>query len=226
MLTDVVALNSWNLPVGLPADISSMIMKVDLSSLSQCITWDGVGSPISKTFSKSFYSNLDDIGWAKFIWHKGSALRYASYTWMAMHRKLKIADLLILKGIPVSSSCSFCVSNWESHSHLYFECDFTFRTLTALLPSLGIFYLRPNLHQVYDFLSNIRHFSSFDSHFCYLTISVIVYWIWRERNGRKFSSLRKNQSEMMAVIIQAIRAKVIKWKHYDTLKVNFKEILD
>ncbi|PKU77611.1 hypothetical protein MA16_Dca012683 [Dendrobium catenatum] len=226
MLTDVVASNAWNLPLDLPTDITTLVMKVDLGSLAQCITWDGVDSPISKTFYKRFYSNLDDIGWAKFIWHKGYALRYASYTWMAMHRKLKTADLLILKGIPVSSSCSFCDANWESHSHLYFECDFTFRILIALLPPLGSFYLRPNLHQVYDFLSNIRHFSSFDLQFCYLTISVIVYWIWRERNGRKFASLRKNHSELKAVIIQAIRAKAIKWKYYDSLKLHFKDILD
>ncbi|PKU60898.1 Putative ribonuclease H protein [Dendrobium catenatum] len=225
MITDVMANNTWNLPLAIPEEIASTVMRIDLSSLPHCISWDGVASPNNKTFSKLFYSNLEDIGWAKFIWHKGYALRYASYSWMAMHRKLKTADLLILKGIPVVSSCSFCDATWENHAHLYFECDFTFSLLSALLPSLRNFYLRPNLHQVYDFLGSMRHFSSLELNFCYLTISVTVYWIWRERNGRKFASLTKNISELKEVITQAIRAKVINWKHYDSLKLHFQEIL-
>ncbi|PKU64698.1 hypothetical protein MA16_Dca017640 [Dendrobium catenatum] len=225
-LSDVFALDNWILPAGLPADIASQILLVNFSSMPNTINWDGVVSPSRFIFSKSYFSFMDDVNWAKFVWTKGYALRYACYVWMALQSKLKTADQLIFRGISVSAACSFCASNRESHSHLFFECDFSFNIITALFPVMKSFYLRPNLLQVYDFLSSIRDFNKIDVQFCFLVISILVYWIWRERNGRKFSSLRRNNIELLRVIIHAIRAKVINWKHYDRLKDKFKEILD
>ncbi|PKU60948.1 Putative ribonuclease H protein [Dendrobium catenatum] len=225
-LKEVISNNLWTLPEGIPGDIILKIMTVELSSKTHTVYWLGAVSQTLNNFSKFYFSDMEDVSWAKYIWHKGFALRYASYAWMAILRKLKTADLLLSRGISVTAECSFCSYSRECHSHLFFECDFSFKLITELIPALENFYLRPNLFQVYEFLSNSGCYSRAELNFCFLAIAVLVYWIWRERNSRRFSNTWKGHSELKEVISQAIHAKTVKWKNYDSLKDRFSAILD
>ncbi|XP_028549775.1 uncharacterized protein LOC114579444 [Dendrobium catenatum] len=225
---DFISSNGWNLPDYIPASIKSIISNLLIVREGPVLTWNSrtvTSCPNNRTFSELFHSNLEDVPWFKFIWHKGYALWYASYSWMAIQRKLKMADILNLRGIPLNPNCSFCLGNLESHSHVYFECDYSFLLLTALFPDLVKFYLRPNLMQVFDIFGSYRNFTKVDRNFCYFVMAILVYHLWRERNNRRFSSVWRSPSELKNVIIHAIEAKASNWRHYDSLKNHFKEIL-
>lgn len=87
------------------------------------------------------------------------------------------------------------------------------------------FYLRPNLLQVFEFFGSYRNFTKVDKNLCYFTVAVLVYFLRRERNNRRFFGVWRRPDELKRVIIHAICAKARNWRHYDLLKEHFGEIL-
>ncbi|PKU85081.1 hypothetical protein MA16_Dca018195 [Dendrobium catenatum] len=144
---------------------------------------------------------------------------------MAILGKLKCADSLIRRGLQVNPLCNFCSGHSETHSHLFFGCDFTFGVLTKLLPATNAYYLRPNLFQVYDFMWNNANLAVLEKKFASLAISSIVYFLWRERNQRRFSDVRKSINQVCDDICVAVCAKVKNWNNHDSLDGKFGETL-
>ncbi|KAI0524788.1 hypothetical protein KFK09_004174 [Dendrobium nobile] len=219
--------DKWVLPDVFPPEIYYVISSIDILEEQPVITWEGSPSPPppNKKIMASFHDNFDDVAWCKFIWHKGHALRYSCYAWMALIGKLKTSDNLITRGIMVAGHCSFCCDHLENHSHIFFECDYTFSILTDLIPVTGMFNLRPNLMQVLNFFDNMHDYSRRDKCFCYLTLATIIYFTWRERNCRIFSNVWNSPGKVKFDIINAVRAKTINWNGIDNLKDKFVNIL-
>ncbi|XP_020688157.1 uncharacterized protein LOC110103692, partial [Dendrobium catenatum] len=204
---EFISNGAWILPDGWPLDIKRKILSISVEEVYG-VDWAGFSKPSFKNFTSQFYDNLDDVSWFKFIWHKQNALRYACYAWMAINGKLKCADKLIVRGIPASPICDFCRGHNESHSHLFFSCDFTFSVISSLLPALNCFYFRPNLYQAFDYFNCNANFNAMEKNCCFLAISVAVYYLWRERNVRRFSNSWNSPDYLKTVISSAIRAKI------------------
>ncbi|XP_020679888.1 uncharacterized protein LOC110097698 [Dendrobium catenatum] len=218
--------NNWVIPDCIPIEVKDSIVKTVIDEdCKPSILWQYKQNPISINFLDLFHANLEDVAWNKFIWHKGFALRFACFTWMALLGKLKTADNLISKGIQVNAGCIFCSGHLESHSHVFFECDYSFSIMTGLFPCMNTFYLRPNIMQTFDFLSNIRSHVKNECNLCYITVAAMVYFIWRERNRRRFSGDWISPNDLKMTIIHAILAKVQNWKNLDKIKPKFLEIL-
>ncbi|PKU65386.1 hypothetical protein MA16_Dca023989 [Dendrobium catenatum] len=140
---------------------------------------------------------------------------------MAVIGKLKTADNLISRGIAVPSICSLCLSFPENHSHLFFDCEFSFTILARLLPELNCFLLRPTLLQIFDFFEHSTTYHRQEIDFCCLIVSCTIYHLWRERNSRRFSNENMNSVKIINNISAAIRLKVSKWKNKEKLLGRF-----
>ncbi|XP_020693114.1 uncharacterized protein LOC110107253 [Dendrobium catenatum] len=221
---DVIMNGTWSLPNSWSINIRSRILGIPILETDN-LMWVGPSKPTSKFFSSHFYSSLDNVDWYKFVWHKNHAIRFACYAWMAILGKLKCADSLIRRGLQVNPLCNFCSGHSETHSHLFFGCDFTFGVLAKLMPATNAFYLRPNLFQVYDFMWNNANLAVLEKKFASLAISAIVYFLWRERNQRQFSDVRKSINQVCDDICVAVCAKAKKWNNHDGLDGKFGEIL-
>lgn len=106
----------------------------------------------------SYYENLTEFFWHKFIWYKGPAICFLVYTWMATMERLKTTDLLLKINIDINSSCFFCCNEMENHNHLFFECDFSFLVFSNLLPHMDKLF-RPILLQLLEYFDLIQGFS-------------------------------------------------------------------
>ncbi|PKU64706.1 hypothetical protein MA16_Dca017648 [Dendrobium catenatum] len=210
----------WTLPPSTPNLLVAEIMGLNIFE-HPMVLWLGSPTPTFSTFYTSYFSVVQEVSWQKFIWHKKKSLRFSSYAWMAMLGKLKTADQLILRGIDAYSPCSFCGDGSESHSHLFFTCDFTFSVISSLLPPLRSFLLRPNMMQTFVYFDESLDYNSWEKTFCYYTICSSIYFLWRERNSRRFEMIWRSPSKITSVIRLAILAKVKYWKHFDDLKRRF-----
>ncbi|PKU80900.1 Putative ribonuclease H protein [Dendrobium catenatum] len=110
----------WALPDFLSPQLSAVVLNVPIQEHSG-ITWAGSVNPTFKSFCNLFYSTLEEVDWHRFIWHKKSSLKFASYAWMTITHKLKCADVLIKRGMIVSAACSFCANMTENHNHIFFS---------------------------------------------------------------------------------------------------------
>ncbi|PKU79143.1 hypothetical protein MA16_Dca000487 [Dendrobium catenatum] len=210
----------WNLPSSTPPLLLTEMLDINFYE-QPAVVWDGSLSPTFSTFYDSYFGLNDEVCWHKFVWHKKKSLRFSSYAWMAMLGKLKTADILIQRGIDAYVTCSFCGAGSDCHSHLFFSCDFSFTVIASLLPPLGSFLFRPNLLQTFEFFEEARDFSIGEKNFCYFTICSSIYFLWRERNTRRFENNWKSPMTLISVIRHAILAKVKFWKQFEDLKRRF-----
>ncbi|KAI0491568.1 hypothetical protein KFK09_025828 [Dendrobium nobile] len=141
---------------------------------------------------------------------------FSSYGWLALKNGLKTADHLLKRGILVNSMCAFCHDYGETHSHLFFECDFSFGIINSLIPQTQNLLLRPNLLQAFEFVEDIADNRSLKALY-YLLINSAIYFIWRARNDRIFGNLIDCRSTVIRKIKRACHAKVVGWKNANDL---------
>ncbi|PKU60598.1 hypothetical protein MA16_Dca028108 [Dendrobium catenatum] len=149
----------------------------------------------------------EKVSWHKFVWHKHSSLRFSIYSWIAFKEGLKTASNLATRGISVCPSCIFCKSNLETHNHLFFECDFSFNILLRFFSRMQSMLLRSNLWQVFNYIED-QEVTNNMKNYHFLSISAIVYFIWRSRNDRLFSNCSDSVTVITSKIKRAVYLKI------------------
>ncbi|KAI0494853.1 hypothetical protein KFK09_024999 [Dendrobium nobile] len=202
----------WHFPISLSNDLTEAISSVFIfDSISENITWSTGTKPTFKDYCKNYFQNLPNCSWADLIWHKKHSLRFSSYSWLALVGGLKTATALHHRNIVVDLHCSLCHSSPESTSHLYFECNFSHSILSCLIPESAALLMRPNLMQMLDWVNENDSFSSTKKKLYFFSISCLIYFIWRERNERRFKSNASSTTTVKLKINRVISTKVSKW---------------
>ncbi|PKU71829.1 hypothetical protein MA16_Dca008358 [Dendrobium catenatum] len=133
---------------------------------------------------------------------------------MAISGGLKTADSLLAKGIIVDPNCALCHCYAESVSHLFFECDYSFSIISKLMSNLGYLLFRPNVLQIFEYIKDTH---DKNKEFYYLLICTSVYFIWRERNERKFGGNSVSSTSLALKIKAAVLSKIMRWKSREIL---------
>ncbi|KAL0918711.1 hypothetical protein M5K25_010734 [Dendrobium thyrsiflorum] len=199
---NVIEHGNWLIPFDFNQNIVAEIIQIPITDAATGCLWFNTTSPNSKAYRMQYYSNLSEVSWYKYVWHKRYALRFSAYAWLAFKTGLKTADQLIRRGISVEAKCKFCAET-ETHSHLFFECDFSFHILKLLIPGFESLLLRPNLFQAYCFISEQNY--SLDINYLYsLLIGATIYYIWRARNDRLYGNSADCPTSVAKTIKRAI----------------------
>ncbi|KAL0903461.1 hypothetical protein M5K25_027844 [Dendrobium thyrsiflorum] len=135
--------------------------------------------------------------------------------------RIKTTDLLLKRNIHVASIYLLCYSENESIKHMFLECNFSFSIILSIISEACTLLLRPGILQLLYWINECSSFSLVVKKFYYLATCCSVYFIWRERNERRFGSNGNCPTSMAIKIKKAIFAKVIKWKNYECLLDRF-----
>ncbi|PKU86369.1 Putative ribonuclease H protein [Dendrobium catenatum] len=215
-LDSLIANGNWNFPSICSDNFKNVVSPIPIvcGDRRHCISWGANDRQKFHCFMMDFYKTEAEVNWYKAVWHKHSALRFSIYAWLCFVGGLKTTDALQKRNIYVNPMCVFCQCNAESVSHLFFECDYTFSIITSLIPAISSFLLRPNLFQISDYLINCGDSTSGTSEVKFLTLWAAVYYLWRERNERKFVHHFKSQTTVQLLIKKAVDLKLKRWKNY------------
>ncbi|KAL0923940.1 hypothetical protein M5K25_004727 [Dendrobium thyrsiflorum] len=83
-----------------PSHVQDAVKALSINANSiGCLAWRGSGHPNFKEFLYDFCHDLQQVTWYKFFWHKNYAMRYSTFSWMALIGGLKTADMLIQRNI-------------------------------------------------------------------------------------------------------------------------------
>ncbi|PKU78886.1 hypothetical protein MA16_Dca000230 [Dendrobium catenatum] len=154
-----------------------------------------------------YFSNFLKVTWHKYIWHKRFALKYSSYAWLAVLDGLKSVEVPAKRNIFINLTCPLFEEENESITHLFFQCDFSFQILRILMPDVETFLLRPTLLQFFNFFYEVHWYKSHDKNFSFSMVCYLVYFIWRERNQRRFSRKQASPITLYRLVISAISFK-------------------
>ncbi|KAL0720881.1 hypothetical protein Bca4012_035480 [Brassica carinata] len=109
-------------------------------------------------------------------------------------------------GLDVNPDCLLCTSFPESASHLFFECQFSsavwlaFFNHAVLSPPTDFNGVRNWLHSPFP-NAKLRVI-------CYLVFQAVIYFLWRERNGRLHGTAPLQPVALVKQIKIMLRAKM------------------
>ncbi|KAL0913267.1 hypothetical protein M5K25_016714 [Dendrobium thyrsiflorum] len=189
VLGDWMHLTNWVLPPNLGIHLTEFITALPISSTgNKHITWDNSDNANFKDFYLDYFANDSTVDWYLSVWHKNFALRYSVYSWMAFSGGLKTVEVLLLRNINiVDLLCPLCHDFNETTNHLFFECLYSFNVLTRLMPTFRNFLLHPNIYQAFEHVSALETASNVKNGIL-LLLNATVYYLWMERNNRRFNS--------------------------------------
>ncbi|KAL0923558.1 hypothetical protein M5K25_007620 [Dendrobium thyrsiflorum] len=145
----------------------------------------------------NYYNDLTPCSWHNMIWHKKYVPRYSSFVWLCLVGGLKTTDALILINIQADPCCSLCHCSDESNSHIFFECSFSFSILVNIIPCASVLLLKPTILQLLAWIND--HEDSIKN-FIFLYVCCTIYYIWKERNERRFGNSMKSSSTIVLQI--------------------------
>ncbi|XP_071707941.1 uncharacterized protein [Rutidosis leptorrhynchoides] len=169
---------------------------------------------------KDLRDNVAKVEWYHVVWYPQITPKHAFISWLAVQQRLLTQDRL-MKWYPHEVfKCNFCGKHEDSHSHLFFKCEFTSQ-VWGKTKSLIVYKGLHNdlLSIVHDFakytvVKDIRNISN------KIAIAAAVYFVWMERNRRQFMKLMKSVDEVFQDIREYIRVKLVSIKVRSTSNVH------
>ncbi|XP_010523230.1 PREDICTED: uncharacterized protein LOC104801610 [Tarenaya hassleriana] len=127
-----------------------------------------------------------EVPWHPLSWFSEGVPRYGFIQWLALRGRLPTRDKLYRWGAVASSTCLLCSLEEESHSHLFFRCNYSTHVWHRF--ARYIWNLAPlDLHATEAWIRNPGNDQSRNR--CLIALILLqcsVYLLWSERNTRIF----------------------------------------
>ena len=135
---------------------------------------------------RNIYSDLrprrDLVNWNRGVWENWSLPKHSFILWLAINGKLRTKDRLTFT--TTDSTCVLCREDLETHSHLFFQCPWTSVLWNSVKNWLGITSSFSSLQCAARSLSARK--KEVNSRMRRVSLAILVYSIWEERNRRIF----------------------------------------
>ncbi|XP_071708811.1 uncharacterized protein [Rutidosis leptorrhynchoides] len=170
---------------------------------------------------KDLRDNVAKVEWYHVVWYPQITPKHAFISWLAVQQRLLTQDRL-MKWYPHEVfKCNFSGKHEDSHSHLFFKCEFTSKVWEKKTKSLIVYKGLHNdllsiVHDLakYTAVKDIKNISN------KIAIASAVYFVWMERNRRQFMKLMKSVDEVFQDIREYIRVKLVSIKVRSTSNVH------
>ncbi|GJY25397.1 putative RNA-directed DNA polymerase, eukaryota, reverse transcriptase zinc-binding domain protein [Tanacetum coccineum] len=228
-VSDMVSNEGWKWPQSwlLKAPILGQLNTPLLdTNMEDTIWWRDGNGVLSKFLVKAAWEAFRARGtittWHRIVWFSQNIPRHAFLLWLIMRNSLKTQDKLRQWDVGIGSdlsqvTCVFCSSQPDSHTHLFFECQFSAQVWTSIRHLAGMDVVPARLEDVVSFLQPIAHQRTVISIIGRLLLAATAYYIWDERNKRVFKQVKRSWADIRDIIITTVRLKLF------TLKFKNKE---
>jgi hypothetical protein len=150
--------------------------------------WHSGSCPFTANAYDFFRFKVAPVQWANVVWEQWSLPRHSFSLWLAMLGKLRTRDRLqFLSPDPI---CPLCLNADESHGHLFFTCDWTSALWRKAKLWLKIHNTMLSLSRATRVLHNNK--KGLQPRMRRVSLIVLVYLIWEERNKRIFNNTGKS----------------------------------
>lgn len=124
------------------------------------------------------------VCWNKLVWEQQSLPWHNLVLWLAVIGKLKAKDRLSF--LDPNTTCVLCSQGEDSHGHLFFACTWASSIWTKIRSWLRITRRMSTLNSALKGLKSCRNGLEFRMR--RVSLAIVVYLIWQERNKRVFDS--------------------------------------
>ncbi|XP_071696242.1 uncharacterized protein [Rutidosis leptorrhynchoides] len=165
------------------------------------------------------------VNWYDIVWFSQCIPRHSFLVWLLMGEKLKTQDKLkkweirSVKNMPIV--CSLCLTEVDSHDHLFFYCPFSSRVWRCVWQYSDVFQACDSLKDVVQSLLPITSKKTSGVIVAKLLFGASVYTILQERNLRLFKKISRPYDKVFDAIFSMVRLKImsIKWKNSAQVRI-------
>nr|GEY21176.1 hypothetical protein [Tanacetum cinerariifolium] len=154
----------------------------------------------------------DDVDWYKVIWYSQNIPKHAFISWLAIHNKLTTQDKIKQWGSYDVMCCALCKHEMDSHSHLFFKCEYSKVFWGKILKKMGVFGSTYKWNDLVVEMSRRNNGNSVDSVIRRLCFAASVYLILQERKNRIFRDECKSIRELIKVLSDIVRMRLLSLK--------------
>ncbi|XP_010530455.1 PREDICTED: uncharacterized protein LOC104807041 [Tarenaya hassleriana] len=157
------------------------------------LTWDKIRTPAAP------------VSWFGLVWFEKAIPRHAFLLWQVLHQRLPTSDRVARWGIQGPSRCILCRKEVETLSHLFFCCEYSADVWLSLAGNLGgspprvVVDAGPWINQ--HLMTTQRTTKLIKS----LLLQLVVYEIWKERNGRTHKDVANSPQQLWFKIDRIMR---------------------
>lgn len=189
-VSDIVNGRDWKWPVANSRDLMEVKTSITFNPLSGNDRSLWTPSPSGDFSIKSAWEEIRNrkpkVPWYNLIWFPKHIPRHALILWMAIRDKLPTMDKLERYGLTSNSRCVFCPTGLESMDHLFFSCHFTLKIWRNMLQMCSLGYCPKPWKAFLDHISTRWKGNKLKYRLGKLCLGASIYYIWRERNNRRF----------------------------------------
>ncbi|XP_071687109.1 uncharacterized protein [Rutidosis leptorrhynchoides] len=138
----------------------------------------------------------------------------------AMWNRLNIQERLLIWNPGASYNCHLCDIEVDSVQHLFFKCDYSKQVWGKLKEKLLFRGLSNELHVIMEMMAIYPYKKQIWSILTRLVIDASVYFVWQERNKRCFQGVKRNSEELITIVQDYIKVKLLTLKVKDSKAVR------
>lgn len=145
-----------------------------------------------KKFQTALLGSPTKVDWAKMICQNAAPPKCLFITWLLMHGRLATCSYLQHIGVQVESVCCLCEQAEETLDHLFFEC----RIAQSVWKEAADWWGVDGQVRAWTFERQVVISRSTNNNrmqkLYRCMFSVVVYYIWRERNLRRMKGAKSS----------------------------------
>lgn len=226
-VVDVVGDGNWRLPNARSDAIQALqihlttIPPPSVDAGADTFLWRLPSGSYSKTFSSrgtwdQLRAHSSMVSWAKMVWFREAISRASFILWLVILKRLPTRDRLMGWGMTVPDTCPLCLTNPESHDHLFFQCPFS----ESLWQYFASRVCRQNMPSLMELILDAMALppittSAHTTTLMKLLLQVIVYALWRERNARIFTTTATPLLALKGVVDRTLRDRLLSFPSLD-----------
>ncbi|CAN7063270.1 unnamed protein product [Brassica rapa subsp. trilocularis] len=191
---------------------SGISIDASVHSVVDYFVWRNSVSAQPSNFStttlwKTLHPDPPVVNWVSIVWFKNRIPKHAFIAWLVMRNRMSTRDKLRHWGLHVPAECLLCGAADETTSHLFFECPFSQEVWSGLMAGTGLV-LSYKLEDMVVWFQSILGDSKFKTIVKFI-FQAVIYFVWKERNGRLHSNGQKQPIFVIKEIRLQIRAKLL-----------------
>ena len=161
----------------------------------------------------------EKVIWSRLVWYSQNIPKHAFILWLAVNNKLLTQDKIRKWGSYDLMVCSLCNKDMDSHSHLFFKCEYSEQLWKKVYQRLDIDCGDMEWDDIVIDLAGRFNGNSIRSIIRRLSLAACVYLIWQERNQRIFRDEHRSWDELFEVFWETIRLRLMSFKTKKSIAV-------
>nr|XP_043639249.1 uncharacterized protein LOC122610319 [Erigeron canadensis] len=231
-VVDFVDNGVWKLPANWDQLVLATAAPILVSNLSDSLKWKSNSGSLEEFSVSIAWNDLQVsaplVDWYHIVWYKQCVPKFSFLLWLVIKRKLKTQDMLrpwdVHNGSNLNLVCPLCGNQPDSHSHLFFDCDFSKRVWLEVNVVAGLDQNSVDLDDIIRGILPLSKKISCTSVVSKLVLATSVYHLWQERNLRLFQQRKRSEAQLIEVILSTIQLKLMTFRFKKSTRVQ--ETLD